>query len=227
MNKLSLSLSLRSLKNYRTILKKGTGAVALFLMLLTLTTANADAQQSLQLGLKAGTNLFKIGGRSFDGKIKPAFSGGAYGELNFTSRWALQPELLFNQTIAKTSDQFNSIYGGVSFQQVTLNYISLPVLVVFKPVPELSILLGPQYGYLINQTTNLLQNPLDRGKDAFKKNDISLVFGGQLNLGRVKFGARYSAGLNNISFRTTDTWRQYGLQFYLGYQIKDLKLKKK
>ncbi|HEY6900612.1 MAG TPA: porin family protein, partial [Puia sp.] len=194
---------------------------------LIITASHANAQQSLQLGLKAGGNFFKVGGRSFDGKVKPSFSGGVYGELNFTSRWSIQPELLFNQTIAKTSDNFNSIYHGVSFQQVSLNYIALPVLVVFKPVPELSILVGPQYGYLLAQTTGLLQDPADRGRDAFNKNDLSIVFGGQLNLGKVKFGARYSAGLNNICFRTTDSWRQYGFQVYLGYQIKDIKLKKK
>lgn len=201
--------------------------VAFSLLLLTLMTTKSFAQQSLQLGLKAGSNFFKIGGRSFDGKIKPAFSGGAYGELNFTKHWSIQPELLFNQTIAKTSAEFNQIYGGVSFQQVTLNYVTIPVLFVYKPVPELSILLGPQYGYLVSQTTDLLQNPSDRGKDAFNKNDLSIVFGGQLNLGKVKIGLRYSAGLNNISFRSTDTWRQYGLQAYLAYQIKDLNLKKK
>lgn len=210
-----------------SMIRSFSSTLALSLLLLALTAFHADAQQSLQLGLKGGGNFFKIGGRSFDGKTKPAFSGGAYGELNFSSHWAIQPELLFNQTIAKTTDQFTQIYGGVGLQQVTLNYVSLPVFLVFKPVPELSILVGPQYGYLVSQTKDLLQNPLDRGKDAFNKNDLSIVFGGQLNLGKIKFGARYSAGLNNISFRTTDTWRQHGFQVYVGYQLKDLKLKKK
>ncbi|MBS1660400.1 MAG: PorT family protein [Bacteroidetes bacterium] len=224
---IQVSTLLQSLKNYRTVFVKGAGALALALSLLVMTASNAEAQQSLQIGVKAGGNFFKIGGRSFDGKVKPAISAGVYGELNFSSHWALQPELLFNQTIAKTSDQFNTIYGGASQQQVYLNYVALPVLVVFKPVPELSILVGPQYGFLAAQTTGLLQAREDQGKDAFNKNDLSIVFGGQLNLGKVKFGARYSAGLNNISFRTTDTWRQHGLQVYLGYQLKDLKLKKK
>lgn len=216
-----------SLKNnrIRTALKKVTGATALSLMLLTITTAHVYAQQSLELGVKAGANFFKVGGRSMDGKVYPAFSGGAYGELNFSSKWALQPELLFNESITKSSDQFNSIYHGVSFQQITLNYAAIPILLVYKPVPELSILLGPQYGFLVSQTTNLL--PQEPGVKAFNKNDLSIVFGGQLNLNKVKVGLRYSAGLNNICFRTTDTWRQYGIQFYLGYQLKDMRLKTK
>lgn len=202
-------------------------AILSLLFLLTVST-HTNAQQSLQVGLKAGGNFMKIGGNSLDGKSYPGFSAGAYGKLNFSSKWSLQPELVWNQTIAMTSEAFNTIYpGGVSFQQVNLNYIAIPVLLSFKPVPELSLLLGPQYGYLVSQTTGLLQGPGQQNKDAFNKNDISIVFGGQLNLNKFILGIRYSAGLNNISFSTTETWRQYGVQAYIGYQLWDLKLRKK
>lgn len=201
--------------------------LAFFLLLLTASVTHGYAQQSLQLGIKAGGDLMKIGGRSFDGKQYPGFSAGVYGKLNFTSKWSLQPELDWNQTIAKTTTDFTDIYGGVGLQQVNLNYIALPVLVSFKPVPELSILVGPQYGYLVTQTENLLQSPGEQNLKAFNHNDLSLVFGGQLNLNKFIFGIRYSAGLNNICFRTTDTWRQYGFQAYVGFQFEDRKLKKK
>jgi hypothetical protein len=118
-------------------------------------------------------------------------------------------------------------YGGVGLQQVNLNYVALPVFVSFKPSPWLSILVGPQYGYLVTSTQDLLQNASDKGKNPFSHSDLSIVWGGQLNLNKVIFGLRYSAGLNNISFRTTDTWRQYGFQAYIGYQLGDLKLRKK
>jgi hypothetical protein len=207
-------------------LNKWTGIFAFSILLLTASATHIQAQSSLQLGLKAGGDYMKIGGRSFDGKHYPGFNVGAYGKLNFTSKWSLQPELDWNQTIAKTSGDFNSIYNGASDQQVNLNYVAIPVLISFKPVPELSLLLGPQYGFLFSQTTNLLQAPGDEGKKAFKKSDASIVFGGQLNLNKVIIGLRYTVGLNNISFRTTDTWRQYGYQFYIGYQLKDLKIRK-
>ena len=195
------------------------------LLLLTATVVHTNAQSSLQIGIKAGGDLMKIGGRSFDGKHYPGFVAGGYGQLNFTSKWSLQSELIWNQTVGKTSADFNQIYGGVSFQQVILNYVALPVMVVYKPVPELSVMVGPQYGFLVQQTQGLL--PLEPGVNAFTKSDLSIVFGGQLNLGPVIFGIRYSAGLNNICFRTTDAWRQYGINAYLGYRLWDLKLKKK
>jgi hypothetical protein len=208
--------------------KKWSATLILFFLLLTASVTHAYAQQSLELGLKAGGNLMKIGGRSFDGKSYPGFSAGVYGKLNFTSKWSLQPELVWNQTIAMTGDEFSTIYpGGVNNTQVNLNYVAIPVLLSFKPVPELSLLLGPQYGFLASQTTGLLQGPGQTSQNTFNKNDLSIVFGGQLNLGKVIIGLRYSAGLNNISFSTTDTWRQYGYQAYIGYQFKDYKLRKK
>ena len=207
-------------------LRKCIGAFAFGLLLLTATTVRTYAQSSLELGIKGGGDYMKIGGRSFDGKHYPGFQAGVYGQLNFTSKWSLQPELNFSQTIGKTSDNFTQIYLGPSGQQVTLDYVELPILMSFKPIPELSLLLGPQVGYLFSQTTDLLP-PTTGATDAFKKVDFSIVFGGQLNLGKVALGLRYQAGLNNISFRTTDTWRQFGAQFYVAYQLKDMKLKKK
>lgn len=206
-------------------LKKSTGKLAFCLLLLTASVVKSQAQSSLEIGLKAGGDMMKIGGRSFDQKHYPGFVAGVFGKLNFTSKWSLQPELIWNQTVGKTTADFNQIYLGISDQQVILNYVALPVMVAYKPVPDLSILLGAQYGFLVQQTQNLL--PHEPGTDAFSKSDLSIVFGGQLNLGKVIFGVRYSAGLNNICYRTTDSWRQYGFNASIGYQLWDVKLKKK
>jgi len=204
-------------------------SIVLSFLLLALATSRSFAQfslQSVQIGVKAGGNFYKFGtARSFDNKTYPSFNAGAYAELNFTPKWSLQPELLWSETIAQTGDGFNQIYGGYGAisSKIYLNYISLPVLVVFKPVPELSILLGPQYGYLVNQTTGLVQ-----GKDAFSKSDLSIVGGAQLNLGKVKFGVRYSgAVISTNGINNSDSWKAHGFQLYLGYQILDLKIKRK
>jgi len=204
---------------------KWSASLSLALLLLVSSVSHTYAQQSLEWGLKAGGNLMKIGGRSFDGKQYPGFSAGVWGKLNFTSKWSLQPEIVWNQTIGKTTTSFTDIYGGTGLQQVNLNYAAIPILVSFKPAPWLSLLLGPQYGFLVTQTTDLL--PQQPGKKAFNRNDLSIVWGGQINLNKVIFGLRFQNGLNNISYSTTDTWRQYGFQAYIGYQLGDFKLRKK
>ncbi|HET6254780.1 MAG TPA: porin family protein [Puia sp.] len=196
------------------------------LLVLTLTATHSFAQKSMEWGLTAGGNYFKVGGRSWDQSYRLSFSGGAYAEINYTNKFTIQPEILFNQVLAKTSSDFNQIYsnyGGVSFQLVSVDYIAIPILLVYKPIPLVSILIGPQYSYAVAQTTGLLQTS---NKNAFSHSDFSLVFGGQLNLGKVKAGLRYQEGLVNVNaINSTDAWRTYGLQLYVGFQLKDRKLK--
>lgn len=201
--------------------------LAVATILLTMTAAHSYAQKSMEWGLKAGGNYFKVGGRSFDNAYRVSFSGGAYAELNYSSKFTIQPELLFNQVLCKTSANFSQIYAGlepVGFQLVSLDYIAVPILLVYKPIPLISVIVGPQYSYLIAQTQGLLQ--VDKSRDAFHHSEVALVFGGQLNMGKVKVGLRYQEGLNNINaINTTDTWQTYGFQLYFGYQLKDRKLK--
>lgn len=197
------------------------------LLLLTLTAARSTAQKSMEWGLKAGANDFEVGGRSFGQTYNVSFSGGAYADINYTKSLSLQPELLFNQVLCKTSGNFNQIYsnlGGVSFQLVSVDYIAVPILLAYKPVPMLSILFGPQYSFAVGQTSGLLQT--EPNKNAFSRSDVALVFGGQLNMGKLMVGLRWQEGLNNVNaINSTDDWRTYGFQFYLGYQFGDHKLK--
>jgi hypothetical protein len=138
----------------------------------------------------------------------------------------IQPELLINEVTGETSDQFNRIYQGASLQQVTLSYVTLPILLTYKVNDAFSILAGPQYGYLVYQTSGLTgipgaTSPYGR-KDTFTKNDFSILFGGQLNVRRMKLGARYVIGfiqLNNLD-DNLDSWKNQGFQLYLSYRIK-------
>jgi len=205
-------------------LKSGKSLIVLTIVLLTLTTANSYAQTSpwknWQFGLKAGANVFKLTGRSFDNKTHFGFNGGAYGEYKISNQWGIQPELNYNLVISKTGEQFGQIYPGGISSDIQLSYISVPVFLTFKPVPELSIMAGPQYGYLISQTTGMFNGSSSYPKDAFSKSDFSIAFGAQLNLGKVKFGLRYVAGILNINgINDSDTWKVQGLQAYLGYRI--------
>src|SRR5258708_29742562 len=133
-----------------------TRSIVLSVALLTITAAGSYAQ-SFHFGVKAGANILKLGGRSFDNKFQFGYSAGGFAELNLNNTWGLQVELLANQATAKTSADFNQIYPGqgISYQNVSLNYITLPVMVNFRPVKEFSILAGAQYGYMVYQTKNL------------------------------------------------------------------------
>jgi hypothetical protein len=180
--------------------------------------------KTIHFGLRAGTDLYKLSGKSFDNNFKFGYSGGIYVEWPISRRWGLQPELDINETVARTSPDFNQLYPGigVSYQNLTLNYISLPILVTFRATDALTILLGPQYGYMYYQTPGVSQQPYGP-KDAFTKNDFSVLFGGQLDLSRkIKLGLRYAVQytqLNHID-DNVDSWKTHGFQAYLTYRLK-------
>jgi len=97
-----------------------------------------------------------------------------------------------------------------------LDYLTIPVLLSYRPIPLLSLLAGPQYGILLNQDEHLVNNT----EKAFKKGDFALVGGVQLNLLSFLVGARYVAGLTNINNVTNEsTWKNQGWQLYAGFRI--------
>ncbi len=191
---------------------------ALFLIIFSVSRIQA---QGFHLGIKAGTNLTSLNGRSFDNGFNWGFMAGGFAELNIDSKWGLQPEVLFASSKTQTASNFSSIVNevgnvGIDNQSVTLNYLSIPILLSYKPVPILSIQVGPQFGILMNTSQNITSN----GKNAFKSGNFSIVGGAQLNLGGFKGGARYIFGLSNLDDVTNvDTWNTRTIQFYIGFRI--------
>lgn len=174
--------------------------------------------QGFHLGIKAGTNLSDITGRSFSDGFQWNFMAGAFAELNFTDNWGIQPELLFSQTTTQTASNFDEVYEqGINSQGVKLNYMSIPILLTYKlPIPILSLQLGPQFGILMNTSENITYN----GANAFKSGDFSMVVGAQLNVGGFKAGARYVYGFTNIDDVTNvDSWKSRTIQLYIGFRI--------
>ena len=192
-----------------------TRSIVLSVILVAITTAGAYAQ-SFNLGVKGGANLYKLSGRSFTDEFQFAYSVGGYAEINFTKHFGVQPELLWNQTNFRTASDFNTVVpNGFNDVRGSLNYLSIPLLVSYRPSKVLSFQAGPQFGILINQTTIA-----EAAGQAFKTGDFSLVGGVQLNLGFLKLGGRYFVGLNNISNVTSeDTWKNQGFQLYVGVRI--------
>ena len=189
-----------------------------FVLSVSLVLAMLHTQaQGFHIGIKAGANLFKVDGESFSQEFKFGYSVGAFSEINFTSSWGLQPELLFNQTNYRTGTQFSNVYpDGVNDVKGKLNYLSIPVLLSFRPIPLLSLQAGPQFGILLNQDEHLVNN----AQEAFKKGDLSFVGGAQLNLASIKVGARYVIGLNNINdLPNENNWKNEGWQIYAGFRL--------
>jgi hypothetical protein len=188
-----------------------------FLMLAVSISALSMAQ-GFHVGAKAGANLFKIDGKSFSQEFNFGYTLGAFSEINFNKKWGIQPEVIWSQTNTKTSTSFNEIYptSTQDLKDVKLNYLSIPLLLTYRPAKILSLEAGPQFGILLDHSKNLLEN----GQEAFKKGDLAMLAGAQLNLGGVKIGGRYQIGLANINdIDNKDKWTNQGWQIYAGFRL--------
>lgn len=197
---------------------KKTGFFIIAIFALSISRIHA---QGLHLGIKAGTNISQLTGRSFDDGFQWNFMAGAFAEINFTSKWGIQPELLFSQTSTQTASDFTAVYEqGLNERNVKLNYLSIPILLTYKlPLPIFSLQAGPQFGILMNTSDNITGN----GVNAFKSGDFSMVLGAQVNLGPFKGGARYVYGFTNVadisSIKSVDSWKTRTIQLYVGLRI--------
>jgi hypothetical protein len=152
--------------------------------------------QGLTFGIKGGANLGKIDGQSFKNEFTLGYHVGAFATIG-GKKWAIQPEVLLSQVNADTATSFNQVYQFNNVSKIQLKYLTIPIMLNYNLSNLLTIQAGPQFGILLDQNKNLVQN----GKDAFKSGDFSLAAGLQLNLLKFRVYGRFVGGvtdLNNI-----------------------------
>jgi hypothetical protein len=195
-------------------------SIILSLAIVIISAAAANAQ-GFQFGVKGGLNIFKIEdqGGTFSEVLKNnykyGFNVGGYATFNFSKHIGIQPEILWNEYHGNTNDY--ATYDNLwTDRDISLNYLSIPILLNLSPTKLITFQVGPQFGILINQSQTFATN----SEDAFKKGDFSMVGGIQLNLKWLKLGGRYVIGLNNISdVANTNQWKSQGFQVFAGVKI--------
>jgi opacity protein-like surface antigen len=174
--------------------------------------------QGFGVGLKVGTNVNKLEGQSFKNQFTYGYSAGAYADIKTGKKWSIQPEVLFNQVSTDTSDKFSALYdiNADKISKIKLNYLSIPILLNYNLSKGISLQAGPQFGILMSQSKDLLQN----GKDAFKTGDFSMLGGMQIKFSGIRLYGRYAIGLNNLNdIDNRDKWKNQSIQLGVGLTI--------
>ncbi len=191
--------------------------------LLTLLAAVLISQATMaqfHLGVKAGANITKIEGKAFKDEFRYGYHLGGFMEVRMGNKFILQPEVLFNQFTTSVDSSFSTVYhNAFNSSQSThkLNYLSVPILVNYKLIGSfLSLQAGPQFGVLMNNNKNLLQN----GGEAFSNGDFSMIGGAQVKLGPIRVNGRYIIGLSNLNdLGDQEKWKNEGFQVSLGLAL--------
>jgi len=194
------------MQNQNALNKIKRTIIAIVLFLFVFGTGNA---QETKFGIKGGLNYSSIVGDLTDG-IKFRFSahGGVFLQIQFTKKFAFQPELLYSSQGFQFSTDLSSIEGGTVGENdfrtnVQLNYITIPILGKFALNNKLDVEFGPQFGFLLNQVTKIKNLDELDGTDIDDRNSVSGDF--QLDYGAV-------VGLN---YKINDSF-SLSPRFYIG-----------
>jgi opacity protein-like surface antigen len=172
-------------------------------------TLGVNAQ--VKYGVKAGLNVSQAGsgtlkgadGNSMDidaSSMLVGFHAGAYVAFDFGPLLGLQPEVVFSLQGEREKD-------GNDDMKTHLNYINVPVLLAIKPLPNFSILVGPQVGVNVYKSMSNgdvtisgsdLNDLLEESGMKINTVDIAAVLGVQYTIiGHLTIGARYNFGVTS------------------------------
>lgn len=185
-------------------------------VVICITLTNAAFSQKLSLGVKAGLDLHKVTGKSFDEEYKAGFNAGAFAEVKI-QKIGIQPEVYFSQVNAQSRKDFSSdaVLSGLD-TKIKLSYLNIPILINYYFTKNVALQAGPQMGILVNQNISAVQN----AEDAFKKGDFSLTAGLQVKISRFRVFGRYIVGLNNIDdIKSAEKWKNQTIHLGLAYAI--------
>jgi hypothetical protein len=188
--------------------------LCLFLASIILTQA---AMAQINFGIKGGLNITKIDDKAFKDEFSYGYHLGGFAEIGLGKKLGIQPEVLFNQYETKIDNSIADVWNPMKTDQdAKLNYLTIPIMLNYKLANILTLQAGPQFGILISQDKNLLEN----GSDAFKSGDFSVAGGAQINISKLRLSGRYFVGLNDIGdIQDQAKWKNQGFQLSLGLAL--------
>jgi hypothetical protein len=167
--------------------------------------------QGVGIGIKAGANFGNfsvetdLASNDINTSSMTSYHVGAYANFNFSEKWGITPEVLWSAQGAKLD------LGG----DFNTDYVTVPILLRWKPIKPLFIEAGPQF--------NILTKAEADGQDV--KDDMNgtsycMAFGAGVNLPlKFNFGARYVLGLTDLAESDQVEIKDRTFQLYIGWTI--------
>lgn len=193
----------------------------LMFLAAALLAVSALQAQGFHLGVKGGANITKVDGKAMSDEFNYGYHLGGFAEIGLGKKWYVQPEVLWNQYATQTGDDFEDIFNGIAkpgtnSESIKLNYLSIPLTLNYRLTDWLSLQAGPQFGILMNEDRDLLEE----GREAFKNGDVSILGGAQINIGAFRISGRAFTSLNDVnSGDINQAWKNKGFQVGVGIKI--------
>lgn len=189
---------------------------------------NDDDRQKVSFGLKAGINYSNVWdeqGEDFTADPRIGFAGGIFVGIPIGKYLGFQPELLLSQKGFQGAGTL--LFQPYSFSRTT-TYLDVPLQLQLKPIEYVTIVLGPQYSYLISQKdvftfgSNSVEQEQEFENDNIRKNTLGFVAGLDINISHVVVSGRLGWDFqtnNGDGSNSTPRYKNQWLQLTLGFKI--------
>lgn len=220
----------------------------LVLSLLVLTS-HTFAQEFIGIGLKGGFVMPGVNGlESSQIDFKAGYTAGGYISYKINDNLTIQQEFFYitkgfkaeNQTMGIVSEDNEDDYLDITTTtDQTLNYVELPLLLVFNLTDQIHIIQGGYMDLYLNgtfdnetvTTTNIKEGEewistkaTETTSGDVESGDVNapgwgLIVGIEYELGKINCGARYSFGLSNVAQDENNMYRHNAFQFLVGFSF--------
>lgn len=190
--------------------------------------AQTDTRDMLTGGFKVGANLSNVWdeqGQDFTADPKVGFAGGVFLGIPIGEFLGFQPELLLSQKGFQGSGTMLTV--PYSFSRTT-TYIDVPLQLQVKPSANVTLLVGPNFSYLIHQkdvftaggSSGVIDQEFDN--EDIRKNLLGMVAGADFSFDHFLIGGRAGWDFqrnNGDNGSTAPRYRNQWLQLAVGYKL--------
>lgn len=184
-------------------------------------------KEPVRFGIKGAATASQFSEQELNGRNqKLGFNAGVFVNVPLSEKFALQPEVLYNQMGAKSVLSDTEVTAGSTTVRTkqdystTLNYISVPVMLQMKPADNFYVEAGPEVSYFVDgknkgeqtiatttagtTSTQTMSASESINKDDIKKFNIGFGLGlGYYFTRNLGINARYVNSLTHI-YNNTD-----------------------
>lgn len=189
----------------------------LVIAMMFLGTTFMSAQEYVTFGAKGGVSFSDFSGDGWadfeeGSNARTSFHLGLLAEVPLSERFSLQPEVLYS------SQGFDLVQiddaEDVTFQ---MDYVTVPVMLKMYVLEGLSILAGPQAGFLVESQIEGDETITELDEENFNNFDLSLGLGAEYKFQSFFVYGRYNAGLTDVyeqdAFNAKNSVIQAGIGF--------------
>jgi len=188
------------------------------------STTSTDTRENFKFGVKAGINLSNVYDEESDELVadgKVGFAGGAFVAIPLGKFVGIQPEILYSEKGFKAEGSF--LGADYEFTRKT-SHLDIPVHLQIKPTENLSLLVGPQFSYLLSTKTEFNDGSIgseeEINDDNYKKGVIGLSTGIDFTVDQFLISARAAWDLSKTDSDGDESSLRYKnqvIQFTVGY----------